>query len=139
MASVRAAVLVKPKTLEAREFPRPAIGLDDALLRIEACGICGSDYEQYEGAQPQHEDYTPYPVIPGHEPLGVIEEIGTRARARWGVAEGDRVAVRSGSRPGSPSCSTRWRPDCPGRARCPAPRPATASSSWARGSADSAV
>jgi hypothetical protein len=61
-ASVRAAVLVKPKTLEAREFARPAIGLDDALLKIEACGICGSDYEQYEGAQPQHEDYTPYPA-----------------------------------------------------------------------------
>jgi threonine dehydrogenase-like Zn-dependent dehydrogenase len=47
-SSVRAAVLVKPKTLEAREFARPATGPDDALLRIEACGICGSDYEQYE-------------------------------------------------------------------------------------------
>ena len=55
--TVRAVVLMKPKTLEAREFPRPTIGADDALLRIEACGICGSDYEQYEGAQPQHEDY----------------------------------------------------------------------------------
>lgn len=52
---VRAAVLVKPKALEAREFARPAIGPDDALLRIEACGICGSDYEQYEGAQPSHQ------------------------------------------------------------------------------------
>ncbi len=86
MASVRAAVLVKPKTLEAREFARPAIGLDDALLRIEACGICGSDYEQYEGAQPQHEDYTPYPVIPGHEPLGIIEEIGARAARSAGAS-----------------------------------------------------
>jgi threonine dehydrogenase-like Zn-dependent dehydrogenase len=93
---VNAAVLVKPKTIELREFARPAIGPDDALLRIEACGICGSDYEQYEGAAPQHEDYTQYPVIPGHEPLGLIEEIGARARQRWGVAEGDRVAVRSG-------------------------------------------
>jgi threonine dehydrogenase-like Zn-dependent dehydrogenase len=43
-------VLTKPKTLEPREFARPAIGTDDAMLRIEACGICGSDYEQYEGA-----------------------------------------------------------------------------------------
>src|SRR5215468_7774816 len=94
--TVRAAVLVKPKTLEFREFPRPAIGADDALLRIEACGICGSDYEQYEGAAPMHEDYTQYPVIPGHEPLGVIEEIGAQAKQRWGVKEGDRVAVRSG-------------------------------------------
>jgi threonine dehydrogenase-like Zn-dependent dehydrogenase len=95
-SSVPAMVLVKPRTLVAREFTRPAIGPDDALLRIEACGICGSDYEQYEGAQPPHEDYTPYPVIPGHEPLGVIAEIGAEARQRWGVDEGDRVAVRSG-------------------------------------------
>ena len=94
--TVRAAVLVKPKTLEFREFPRPAIGAEDALLRIEACGICGSDYEQYEGAAPMHEDYMQYPVIPGHEPLGVIEEIGAQAKQRWGVKEGDRVAVRSG-------------------------------------------
>ena len=117
MASpVRAAVLVKPKTLEAREFARPAIGADDALLRIEACGICGSDYEQYEGAQPQHEDYTPYPVIPGHEPLGLIEEIGANAHARWGVVEGDRVAVRSGYGCGRCEACVRWEPRlCPKR------------------------
>src|SRR2546421_12475630 len=94
--TVRAVVLTKPKTLEAREFPRPAIGADDALLRIEACGICGSDYEQYEGAQPPHEDYTPYPAIPGHEPLGIIEEIGRGAGPRWGGRAGGRGAVGAG-------------------------------------------
>jgi threonine dehydrogenase-like Zn-dependent dehydrogenase len=113
---VRARVLVRPRTLEAREFPRPRVGEDDALLRIEACGICGSDYEQYEGAQPAHEDYTPFPVIPGHEPLGVIEEIGARARARWSVAEGDRVAVRSGYGCGRCPACARWEPRaCPKR------------------------
>ena len=110
MTKVRAAVLVKPKTLEQREFARPAIGADDALLRIEACGICGSDYEQYEGAAPQHEDYTQFPVIPGHEPLGIIEEIGGRARERWGVAEGDRVAVRSGYGCGRCAACQRFEP-----------------------------
>ncbi|MBI1736336.1 MAG: zinc-binding dehydrogenase [Candidatus Rokubacteria bacterium] len=105
---VRAMVLVKPKTLEAREFARPATGADDALLRLEACGICGSDYEQFEGAQPPHEDYTPFPVIPGHEPLGVIEEIGAGARARWAVREGDRVAVRSGYGCGRCEACRRW-------------------------------
>ena len=114
--TVRAVILTKPRTLEAREFPRPAIGADDALLRIEACGICGSDYEQYEGAQPQHEDYTPYPVIPGHEPLGVIEEVGRQAAARWGVSEGDRVAVRSGYGCGQCAACRRWEPRaCPKR------------------------
>jgi threonine dehydrogenase-like Zn-dependent dehydrogenase len=114
--TVRAAVLVKPKTLVAREFARPTLGPDDGLLRIEACGICGSDYEQYEGAQPPHEDYTPYPVIPGHEPLGIIEDIGARARQRWGVAEGDRVAVRSGYGCGRCEACRRWEPRaCPRR------------------------
>ena len=115
-SSIRAVVLTKPRTLEPREFPRPPIGDDDGLLRIEACGICGSDYEQYEGAQPQHEDYTPYPVIPGHEPLGIIEEIGRRAAARWGVSEGDRVAVRSGYGCGHCEACRRWEPRaCPKR------------------------
>jgi threonine dehydrogenase-like Zn-dependent dehydrogenase len=114
--TIRAAVLVKPETLEMREFARPSIGPDDALLRIEACGICGSDYEQFEGHQPLHEDYTPYPVIPGHEPLGIIEEIGALARQRWGVSEGDRVAVRSGYGCGRCEACRRFEPRaCPAR------------------------
>jgi len=108
--SVRVAVLTKPKTLVAQDFPRPKIGAEDGLLRIEACGICGSDYEQYEGAQPPHEDYTPFPVIPGHEPLGVIEEIGPLAQQRWGVTVGDRVSVRSGYGCGTCEACRRWAP-----------------------------
>ena len=109
-AMVPAMVLTKAKTLEPREFARPAIGPDEGLLRLEAGGICGSDYEQYEGAQPQHEDYTPFPVIPGHEPLGIIEEIGGNARQRWGVREGDRVAMRSGYGCGRCAACARWEP-----------------------------
>src|SRR3989442_7397879 len=125
--TVRAVVLMKPKTLEAREFPRPAIGADDALLRIEACGICDSDYEQYEGAQPQHEDHTPYPVIPGPEPLGVIEEVGRQAAARWGVSEGDRVAVRSGYGCGHCEACRRWEPPRVPGAAAPTATPTSAS------------
>ena len=33
------------------------------------------------------------PMVPGHEPLGIIEEVSSRAAARWGVRPGDRVAV----------------------------------------------
>lgn len=78
------------RKLEPRELPIPEIDADSALLRVEACGICGSDYEQYEGKL-----RTPVPVIPGHEPLGVIEAIGDRAARRWGVDVGDRVAVET--------------------------------------------
>jgi len=83
-----AIVQTGPRKLEAREFPLPEIGAEDALLKLEVCGICGSDYEQYEGAMG-----VSYPVIPGHEPLGIIDKIGALAAKRWGVAEGDRVAV----------------------------------------------
>jgi len=108
--SARAAVLVKPRTLELREFPVPAIGPDEAFLRIEASGICGTDYEQYEGDVPPHEYYTPFPVVPGHEPLGIITEIGDRARERWGVSVGHRVAVRSGYGCGRCEACARYEP-----------------------------
>lgn len=87
---VRGAVQTGPLAYEIREFPRPRIGDDDGLLRIEACGVCGSDVEQYRGhlVRPGM-----FPLIPGHEPLGVVEEVGERAAERWGVSVGDRVAV----------------------------------------------
>lgn len=89
MATTRAMVQTAPKRLEPREFETPEIGADDALLRVEACGICGTDYELYDGAFPALK----LPLIPGHEPVGIIERIGTVAAQRWGVREGDRVAV----------------------------------------------
>lgn len=84
----RAVVQTGPRSLAMRELPVPEIDDDSALLRVEACGICGSDAEQYEGTIPVR-----YPLIPGHEPLGIIEKIGDRAAKRWGVDVGDRVAV----------------------------------------------
>jgi threonine dehydrogenase-like Zn-dependent dehydrogenase len=78
------------RELTQMDIDLPDIDDDSAILKIEACGICGSDYEQYEGALG-----TPMPVVPGHEPLGIIAKIGDRAAARWGVDVGDRVAVET--------------------------------------------
>jgi threonine dehydrogenase-like Zn-dependent dehydrogenase len=86
----RAVVQSGPRQLEMRELRVPEVDADSAILRIEACGICGSDAEQYAGTLP-----APYPVILGHEPLGIIETIGDRAAKRWGVDVGDRVAVET--------------------------------------------
>jgi threonine dehydrogenase-like Zn-dependent dehydrogenase len=86
----RVVVQTAPRRLELRELPLPEIDDDSGLLRVEACGICGSDAEQYAGVLP-----VPLPVVPGHEPLGVIERIGDRAARRWGVDVGDRVAVEA--------------------------------------------
>jgi threonine dehydrogenase-like Zn-dependent dehydrogenase len=85
-----AMVQTAPRQLEPRDLPIPEIGHDTALLRIEACGICGSDVEQYAG-----DLRTPMPAIPGHEPLGIIEKIGDGAARRWGVDVGDRIAVET--------------------------------------------
>jgi len=90
MKTTRAIVQTAPRQLELRELPIPAIDADSGLLRIEACGICGSDVEQYSGTLPVR-----LPVIPGHEPLGIIDQIGDRAAKRWGVDVGDRVAVET--------------------------------------------
>jgi threonine dehydrogenase-like Zn-dependent dehydrogenase len=85
-----AMVLTGERKLEPRDIPIPQIDDESALLRVEACGICGSDYEQFEGVL-----RTAVPVVPGHEPLGIIEAIGDRAAANWGVDVGDRVAVET--------------------------------------------
>jgi threonine dehydrogenase-like Zn-dependent dehydrogenase len=89
-AKTLAMVQTGVRKLEPRDLPIPEIDDESALLRVEACGICGSDYEQYEGML-----RTPMPVIPGHEPLGVIEKIGDAAARRWSVDVGDRVAVET--------------------------------------------
>ncbi len=86
----RAIVQEAPRRLALREFPIPDVTADSAILRIEACGICGSDVEQFTGTLP-----VPFPVVPGHEPLGIIDKIGDQAAARWGVDIGDRVAVET--------------------------------------------
>jgi threonine dehydrogenase-like Zn-dependent dehydrogenase len=90
-SSSTAAVLVDKGRIELEEFPLPKIGTDEGLLRVEACGLCGTDVEVYDGA------FTamglPFGIIPGHEPVGIIEEIGANAARRWGVSQGSRVVV----------------------------------------------
>ena len=85
-----AMVQTAKRVLEPRDIAMPEIDDESAILQIEACGICGSDYEQYEGVLG-----TPMPAVPGHEPLGRIAAIGDGAARRWGVNVGDRVAVET--------------------------------------------
>jgi alcohol dehydrogenase len=87
-ASARALVLERPRRLVLHDIPLPAIGEDDALVRVLACGLCGTDHEQYTG-----ELAGGFAFVPGHETIGVIDTIGPRAAQRWQVAEGDRIAV----------------------------------------------
>ncbi|HEV8296548.1 MAG TPA: zinc-binding dehydrogenase [Acidimicrobiales bacterium] len=84
----RALVLEAPRAMSVREFDVPAVGDDDAVLRVEACGLCGTDHEVWSGAIVKQ-----LPLVPGHEAIGIIEQIGSRAAAKWGLAVGDRVGV----------------------------------------------
>ncbi|MHB8329045.1 MAG: zinc-dependent alcohol dehydrogenase [Acidimicrobiales bacterium] len=83
-----ALVLEAPRRLVHRSLALPETGADDGLLRVEACGLCGTDHEQYTGDLPSG-----FAFVPGHETVGVVEAVGDRAAARWGIDVGDRVAV----------------------------------------------
>ena len=89
-----AAVLTEPRKFDYREYPIPDIGPEEGLLRVEAAGLCGTDYEQFAG----HLDGTKWdtrPIIPGHEIMGHVDRLGREAAREWGVKEGDRVTVDS--------------------------------------------
>lgn len=100
---VRAAVMVKPGKIEIREFPYPSVDEDSLLIKMEMCGICGTDKHTYRGETTQHggteaETTTPFPIIPGHEIVGKVAEVGKRAKkaAEFDGKElsvGDRVTM----------------------------------------------
>ncbi len=82
---VLAATRIAPGTTEIREYPMPELGDDDALLKIEVAGICGTDVKLYKS--PPTKD----PVIMGHENIGYIAKAGREFTKRKGFKEGDLV------------------------------------------------
>jgi alcohol dehydrogenase len=88
VASAAALVLTEPRRLEPRDLPLADLRPGEAWLRVEACGLCGTDHEQYTGALP-----IGAPFIPGHEIVGTVEEITPDAEAARDLNPGDRVAV----------------------------------------------
>lgn len=79
--------LPEPENLEIRDMPMPVLTEGQAVIKIEMCGICGSDVTAYRGVNPTMR----YPVNGlGHEGVGVIQEIGPNDK---GLKAGDRVAL----------------------------------------------
>lgn len=81
-------VLSQYKQLSVTELPKPHPGDHDLLIRVKACGICGSDVHGYDGSTGRRLP----PVIMGHEAAGVVEAVGS---AVTGFKPGDRVTFDS--------------------------------------------
>ncbi|MCH8813559.1 MAG: alcohol dehydrogenase catalytic domain-containing protein [Chloroflexi bacterium] len=85
MSGMTAVFLTDKAKIELREAPKPVPGQGEVLVRVRACGICGSDLHFYHGRLPSRAD-----ISPGHEFAGDIAELGEGVD---GFQEGDRVAV----------------------------------------------
>src|SRR5262245_12435533 len=82
---MQAAVLTGPRTFRVAAVGDPMVGAGEVLVRVAATGICGTDYRIWTG-----ERRVRYPLIPGHEFIGDVVEVGPGVS---GVAAGDRVAI----------------------------------------------
>jgi len=76
------------KKFEVKELPIPEVGERDVLVRVAACGICGTDVHIYHGSKGST-DVKP-PVVLGHEFAGVVEKTGSLVTS---IKPGDHVTV----------------------------------------------
>lgn len=85
---MKALVLSEYKHLAVEETPKPRPADDELLIRIRACGICGSDVHGFDGSTGRRIP----PIVMGHEAAGIVEEVG---RAVTNFRVGDRVTFDS--------------------------------------------
>lgn len=83
---MKAAVLVDARKIEIQESNIPVCGAGEVLIRVKYCGICTLEQRLFNGDMKIF-----YPIIPGHEVSGIIEEVGTGVKSAFKA--GDRVAV----------------------------------------------
>jgi len=88
---MRAAFMTDRNRVEVREAGEPALDRRGAILRVEACGICGTDARTFFNGDPR----APAPWVLGHEPVGILERVGTDADLPPGVEPGSRVFLGS--------------------------------------------
>ena len=85
---MKALMLSRYEDLEVIDIPEPACAPDEVLIRVAACGICGSDVHGYDGASGRRIP----PIVMGHEGAGIIEQVGADVRD---YKPGDRVTFDS--------------------------------------------
>ena len=107
-AAVRAAALTAPGAMELRQYPFPTAASDTAVLKVEMCGVCGTDKHIFKGEATQIRGKSIFPYIGGHEVIGTIVEIGDQAARTMDydsqrLKPGDRVALAV-----EVNCGTCW-------------------------------
>ncbi|MBC7287003.1 MAG: zinc-dependent alcohol dehydrogenase family protein [Armatimonadetes bacterium] len=104
---MRAAFFTSDGTVDVREVPEPEPGENDVLIKVLACGICGTDQHILHGTHPE----VSYPVVPGHELSGEAVWVGSKVGH---VRVGDLVAVNPNIACGVCDACLRARPhQCP--------------------------
>jgi len=91
---MKAVVAYGPEDYKVTEVNVPSVGLEEVLIKIGACGICGSDMKAYHGADMFWGGDDPWmkaPVIPGHEFFGYVAELGEGAAEKYDINIGDRI------------------------------------------------
>jgi threonine dehydrogenase-like Zn-dependent dehydrogenase len=82
-----AAILKDFNQLYLEDIPVPQPGPGEALVRVKACGFCATDYKAIRGIRRN----VKLPLIPGHEPAGVVAAVGAHVKS---VKEGDAVIIQ---------------------------------------------
>jgi L-iditol 2-dehydrogenase len=85
---MKALLLTEYKKFQVTEMPEPTIGPTDVLVKVQACGICGSDVHGMDGSTGRRRP----PIVMGHEASGTIEKLGAGVQ---GYKLGDRVTFDS--------------------------------------------
>jgi L-iditol 2-dehydrogenase len=89
---MRAAFMTDVNAIDVRsDVPVPDVPAGGAVLRVEACGICGTDARTFFNGDPK----APPPWQLGHEPVGTLEAIAADAEVPEGIAVGSRVFLGS--------------------------------------------
>ncbi|KAL4777011.1 chaperonin 10-like protein [Aspergillus nidulans var. acristatus] len=83
--TMKALLYDKPEVHTIAEIPVPTLRENDVLIKVKACGVCGTDLHIHEG-----EFIAQFPLVPGHETVGVVAAVGPKVK---GFDIGDRVVA----------------------------------------------